>query len=29
MSKQVTRRDYCQYLLVTQINYTLKVFQTC
>jgi hypothetical protein len=26
MSKQVTRRDYCQYLLVTQINYTLTYF---
>jgi hypothetical protein len=26
MSTQVTRLDYCQYLLVTQINYTLTYF---
>lgn len=26
MKKQVTRLDYCQYLLVSQINYTLTNF---
>ena len=26
MSNQVTRLEYCQYLLVTQINYTLTNF---
>ncbi len=26
MTNQMTRLDYCQYLLVTQINYTLTNF---